>query len=191
MRSGRTSLDCEHALHIDLAEAIASKKILSAGGFPEGLLQAAEDVRNNAVAQSSAVIRISDKLGLAFAKRSILDFVLDKWARVIGGSSLTPFATRRGGPVVADPRWTRAAVPEPIAVHETIHQFLWRSNRGCPTRPCAGLSKWTIQLRCGLSFPRKWAAARRSSTIQGRQPITLRPIRAPMVRRCRTDPGFG
>jgi hypothetical protein len=100
MRSGRVSLDFEHALHIDLAEAIASKKILSAGGFLEGLLQAAEDVRNDADAQSSAVIRISDKLGLAFAKRSILDFVLDKWARIIGGSSLIPLATRRAGPVV-------------------------------------------------------------------------------------------
>jgi hypothetical protein len=23
---------------------------------------------------------------------------------------------------------------------------MWRSNRGCPTRPCVGLSKWAIPL---------------------------------------------
>ena len=41
-----------------------------------------------------------------------------------------------------------------------------------------------------LSIPRKWAAARRSSTIQGRQPTTRRPIRAPMERRCRNRSEF-
>jgi hypothetical protein len=31
------------------------------------------------------------------------------------------------GPVVVDPRWTRTPVPEAIAVHETIHQFLYKN----------------------------------------------------------------
>jgi len=31
------------------------------------------------------------------------------------------------GPVVVDPRWTKAAVPEAIAMHETIHQFLYKN----------------------------------------------------------------
>jgi len=100
LRSGRVSLDFSHALHIDLADALASKKINSAGGFLEGLLQAAEGIRDDASSDSSAVIRISDKLGLAVAKRSILDFVLDKWGKIIGGSSLVPLAVRRAGSVV-------------------------------------------------------------------------------------------
>jgi hypothetical protein len=99
-RSGRVFLDFEHALHIDLAEAIATKKITSAGGFLEGLLRAAEDIRDDAKDDSSAVFRISDKLGLAVAKSSILDFVLDKWGKIIGGSALLPLAVRRVGKVV-------------------------------------------------------------------------------------------
>jgi len=100
LRHERVSLDFENALHIDLAESVANKRIVSAGSFLEGLLQAAEEIRTDGSLNSRVVIRISDKLGLATAKRSILHFVLEKWGKIIGANSLVELATRRVGPVV-------------------------------------------------------------------------------------------
>jgi hypothetical protein len=100
LRGDRIVLDFEKALHIDLAEAIAAKRFANIGGFLEGLVRAAHALRQDAVLPSGAVIRISDKLGLATAKQSVLDFFLDKWGKVIGATSLLPLATRRVGPSV-------------------------------------------------------------------------------------------
>jgi hypothetical protein len=98
LRGQRVSLDFEHALQIDLAEAVSLKRMANIGGFLEGLLQATEEIRKDA--NLGPVARISDKLGLAVAGRSILGFVLDKWGKIIGANSLLPLATRRVGPQV-------------------------------------------------------------------------------------------
>lgn len=98
LRDRRVFLDFEHALHIDLAESIGAKRIPSVGKFLEGLLQSIEGIRNDAAMDRSSVIRISDQLGLAVAKHSVLRVVLDKWGSIIGAGSLTDLATRRVGP---------------------------------------------------------------------------------------------
>jgi hypothetical protein len=98
LRGQRVSLDFEQALHIDLAEAVSSKRIANIGGFLEGLIQATQEIRKDADLGASAVVRISDKLGLATARRSMLEFVLDKWGKIIGANALLPLATVRIGP---------------------------------------------------------------------------------------------
>jgi len=47
-----------------------------------------------------AVWNISDKLGLATAKQSIIDFILKRWGEVIGAKKLKAIATRNIGPDV-------------------------------------------------------------------------------------------
>jgi hypothetical protein len=100
LSNGRAVLDFEHALHVDLAEAVASKRITKVGKFVEELTLAASKVRGETCSDIGLVYRISDQLGLAVAKKSALDFVLNKWGKIIGGGSLLPLATRRVGPKV-------------------------------------------------------------------------------------------
>ena len=100
LRDQRVLLDFEHALHIDLAESVSAKRIPSVGKFLEGLLQSIEEIRKEAAMDRSSVIRISDHLGLATAKHSILQVLLDKWGSIIGAGSLMDLATRRVGPTV-------------------------------------------------------------------------------------------
>ena len=100
LRKGRVILDFEQALHIDLAEALTLKRMTNVGGFLEGLLEATEEIRKDADIGASATVRISDKLGLATAGRSMLGFVLDKWGKILGANSLLSLATRRVGPKV-------------------------------------------------------------------------------------------
>ncbi|SRR6266851_8185856 len=100
LRDGRAVLDFENALHVDLAESLASKRIPNVGGFVQHLIDAANEVRKEANTDFSAVLRVSDKVGLATAKQSALNFVLRKWGAIIGASALLPLATRRIGPAV-------------------------------------------------------------------------------------------
>jgi hypothetical protein len=100
LQNERVWLDFPNAIHVDLAEEVSSKRMVNIGGFLEALLQSAEDIRKDAALRASAVIRISDRLGLATAKRSALRFVLDKWGKIIGANSLAALATRRVGPAV-------------------------------------------------------------------------------------------
>jgi hypothetical protein len=100
LRRGRAVLDFEHALHVDIAEAVAAKRIINVGKFLEDLTLAASRVRDEASLDTSVVYRMSDQLGLATARQSVLDFVLDKWGKIIGAASLLPLATRRIGPAV-------------------------------------------------------------------------------------------
>jgi len=97
-RSGRVQLDFEHAIHVDLS-SVAGKAEPNVGGFLQGLIDAAETIRESARG-GSPVVRISDKLGLASATRSFIDFILEKWGAVIGAKNLKHLAVQRIGPSV-------------------------------------------------------------------------------------------
>jgi hypothetical protein len=100
LTGGQPSLDFEHVIHIDLSTAIASRNILGLGAFLQGLIQTAEEIKTTHNNSNRVVYGISNKLGLAIAKTSILDFVLKKWGSIIGASALAPLAIKNVGPVV-------------------------------------------------------------------------------------------
>jgi hypothetical protein len=97
--NGRVTLDFENAIYIDLTVTQKKGNVLSIGEFLQGLIDAAEAVRTEA-AGGSAVLRISDRLGLASAKASFLDYLLNKWGEMIGANKLADVVTRRIGPKV-------------------------------------------------------------------------------------------
>jgi hypothetical protein len=97
LRETRVDLDFERAIHIDLASARG--RLGTPGAFLQGLIAAAEDIRGS-VGSMGPTVRISDRLGLASARRSLLDFILDKWGKAIGAPTLAELATRRLGPTV-------------------------------------------------------------------------------------------
>jgi hypothetical protein len=100
-RADGVSLDFAHAIRIDLAEAVAQKRIENIGGFFQGLIDATERVRQAAGRGGHGLVeRISDRLGLAIGKASLIDYVLETWGKIIGAPKLLAVATRRIGPVV-------------------------------------------------------------------------------------------
>lgn len=66
----------------------------------KALIEAAEIVKREARAPAShgVVYAISDELGVAIAKKSILDFFFDKFGKVIGAKRLATLATRNLAP---------------------------------------------------------------------------------------------
>lgn len=50
--------------------------------------------------KGSVVFSISDELGIAFAKQSILQFFLDRWGLIIGAKSLAALSTKNLAPDV-------------------------------------------------------------------------------------------
>jgi hypothetical protein len=103
LRANTVSLDFEQAIRIDLFEAATERRIANVGGFLQSLIQATEQVRVHASRGGGGdglVERISDRLGVAIGKASLVDYILETWGRVIGGRKLMAVATRRVGPVV-------------------------------------------------------------------------------------------
>lgn len=97
----RVRLDFTRALPIDLSVAVAHDRITSAGNFLQGLIEAADQIRSGPHETPEGVVfSISDRLGLAVARKSILDFVLEKWGKVIGAPNLQMLAVRKVGPAV-------------------------------------------------------------------------------------------
>jgi hypothetical protein len=72
------------------------------GSFLQAVIEAAEQVRHDAVLlqDGGLVFAISDKLGLAIAKKSLLDAFLEKFGKILGAKKLAAVAVRRIGPVV-------------------------------------------------------------------------------------------
>jgi len=98
-RNKRVELDFGKAIYIDLAAAKAKQTIVSAGAFLQDLIGAADAVQL-ALGVKSPVFSISDRLGLAYAKESLLDFILTKWGEIIGAKKIADLAVQRIGPTV-------------------------------------------------------------------------------------------
>lgn len=102
-------LDFPKAVHIDLSQASAEKVFPTLGGFLQGLIDAARDVRDSPPSALAPTFYISDRLGLAIAKRSILNFVFEKLGKLIGARELASVAVRRSGPPVLLSGWSGEA----------------------------------------------------------------------------------
>lgn len=97
----RAQLNFSSAIYIDLARAIAEHDIASLGGFLQALIDAAASVAKSGTAERAGLVfAISDKLGLAVARASILEFILKKFGEVIGAKKVAGLAVRNLGPKV-------------------------------------------------------------------------------------------
>jgi len=96
---GRVQLDFTRAIHVDLSEALKTKKIASVASFLEALIDAAHRLRDSAAAdpELGETWWISDHLALAIAKKSIWQYILDKWGQVIGANKIDAVCVRRVG----------------------------------------------------------------------------------------------
>jgi hypothetical protein len=99
LRGGRVLLDFEHAIHIDLVESLSSGAP-AVGKQLQDLIDAATSVCASWAPGDPVVVRISDRLGLATAGKSLLDSVLHKWGAVIGATRLVHLRTQRLAPAV-------------------------------------------------------------------------------------------
>src|SRR2546425_785591 len=99
LADGVASIDFSRAIRVDLARAVADGHFATLGGFLQSVIDAAERVKGHSKGTtSSAVFSISDRLGLAIAGRSILDFIYEKWGKIIGAKQLDAVAVRKLGP---------------------------------------------------------------------------------------------
>jgi hypothetical protein len=97
----KVTLDFSKVMYLDLSEATNSKTIDTLGSFLQELIEIGAKYRAEMEdTPSSATFWISDKLGLAVGTRSVLDFVLEKWGKVIGAKKLALLVTRNMGPAV-------------------------------------------------------------------------------------------
>ena len=100
--NGDVTLNFTEAVHVDLSASKAEKDFPTLGAFLQSIIDTAEEVRAAATNGETGgfVFSISDRLGLATAKNSILDFILEKWGKIIGGKKLRTLAVRNLGPEV-------------------------------------------------------------------------------------------
>jgi hypothetical protein len=101
-RSGEISLDFSQAIHINLTSRLKDADIPPVGELLQTIIDAAESVRtaHGQLSCDGNVFAISDRLGLASAKRSFLTFVLEKFGAIIGARKLEALTVRNLGPVV-------------------------------------------------------------------------------------------
>jgi hypothetical protein len=92
----RYVLHFEEAIRVDLAKSIKLGDIPSLGEFLDSLINAAEEFKNDQPNCGGAYY-ISDKLGLMYAKQSLLTSIFDKWGKFIGANTLKHLAVRNLG----------------------------------------------------------------------------------------------
>ena len=91
-------LDFSQAIRVDLSAASAEKDYPTLGHFLQSIIDAAEQVQAAADSEMDRpTFHISDRLGLAIAGKSILDYVFEKVGKVIGAKKLANVAVRRLG----------------------------------------------------------------------------------------------
>jgi hypothetical protein len=93
-------LNFKEAMYVNLSKSKDDKNIPSVGDFLQSIITAAEDVREASENSKGCVFSISDKLGLATAQESFLDYIFDKWGKIIGAKKLSAVTVRDIGPVV-------------------------------------------------------------------------------------------
>lgn len=86
------------AIHINLATSRERREIPPIGDLLQSIIAVAEDLREQGGSEKP-VYAISDALGIATAKRSLLDYLLKKWGALIGANKLAVLAVRNLGPV--------------------------------------------------------------------------------------------
>ncbi|HLX09090.1 MAG TPA: hypothetical protein VKY89_14650 [Thermoanaerobaculia bacterium] len=98
---GDISLDFAEAIRVDLSLSRAENDFPTLGAFLQALIEAAEQVRQDEALQDGGLVfAMSDKLGLAIAKKSLLDAFLEKFGKAFGAKRMAAVAVRKLGPVV-------------------------------------------------------------------------------------------
>jgi hypothetical protein len=98
----KISLDFSQACRVDLSLAVAEDRVATLGGFLQSVIDAAAVVAQSrdAASRQGVTFAISDQLGLAIAKSSILDYILNTWGKIIGAKKLATVAVRSLGPTI-------------------------------------------------------------------------------------------
>lgn len=100
-RSGEVSIDFSEAIRIDLSVAVKEKKFITLGSFLGELLEAAEAIRGEAEAfPDRGAFHISDRLGLLIARKSLVEFFLKTWGKIIGADRIEAVVIQNIGPRV-------------------------------------------------------------------------------------------
>jgi hypothetical protein len=109
-----SSLNFQKAIHVNLSSSAAEGEIPPLGEFLQSIIEAAARVRESRsdLEDVGAVFSMSDRLGLATAKKSILDYIFRKWGEVIGAKQLQAVAVRNIGPRVRLRDLPLPAVPQ-------------------------------------------------------------------------------
>ncbi|HUU17622.1 MAG TPA: hypothetical protein VMW72_10770 [Sedimentisphaerales bacterium] len=98
------SLEFDRAIRIDLSRRVAEKEMATLGEFLQNIIAAAHKLNTEEpkrhVEEVGAVYVISDDLGILYSKESILDWILDKWGKIIGARRLRDLTVRNIGPKV-------------------------------------------------------------------------------------------
>jgi hypothetical protein len=96
------TLRFDNAIYIDLAKRVKTGDFPTLGEFLQAVVSTAEEARSLTTGnEASPVFRISDQLGVLFAKESLLDFILDKFGKFLGARRLSAMTVRNLGPRVA------------------------------------------------------------------------------------------
>jgi hypothetical protein len=95
------TLDFNEALHINLSSRSADGELPPLGELLQAIIEAADAVRSAAATTRGGItFAMSDRLGVAIAKRSFLKFFLEKFGAMIGATKLANLAVRNLGPAV-------------------------------------------------------------------------------------------
>lgn len=86
------------AIRVNLSTSRENKEIPPLGDFLQSIISVAEELHEEG-GTSNPVFSISDRLGIATARGSFLDFILKKWGAIIGADKLATLAVRNLGPV--------------------------------------------------------------------------------------------
>jgi hypothetical protein len=93
---GSVILDFPEAIRIDLSASKAEKGFLTLGSFLESIIETAKAVKSDVPGATATgiVFEMSDKLGIAITKNSILNFILEKFGKIIGAKKLKDLAVK-------------------------------------------------------------------------------------------------
>jgi hypothetical protein len=95
------TLNFKSAIYVNLSKSREEENLPPLGDFLQSIIAAAQElVEVGKDPNYGVVFSISDKLGLATAKQSFLDFIYETWGKIIGAKKLSVLAVRDVGPAV-------------------------------------------------------------------------------------------
>lgn len=93
-RDEKVWLRWDQAMQLNLSKLVKEGKLPTLGDFLQAIIETSERAQRD----RGTVVQVSDSLGLAFAGNSMLDFILEKWGKLLGAGTLRHLATRNLGP---------------------------------------------------------------------------------------------
>lgn len=96
--AGTVRMNFSTAIRLDLAAAKRQKQFASAGGVLQSMLDALAGLRSQGRADFGGDFRLSEELGLAVAKKSLLDWLFAGWGAFLGSRNVADLAVRDLGP---------------------------------------------------------------------------------------------